>query len=168
MVENKKVTPKPKTASKAAPKAATKTASGPRAKASMQTEKKDDKAGLKGIVDDLKIDKKINKENVKMTENTKTTDKLRTEVVTDLEEMQKLMKGAVDGITENVEKVHLKLASLPADYIGQIKPLESVSKDVQEIQEKTLGHAYTLIKVINSTFNDITKDIFSKTNKNMP
>ena len=138
------------------------------AKAAPKATKKDEKVGLKGIIDDLKVDKKINVENEKMTENTKTTDKIRAEVVADLEEMQTLMKGAVAGVTENVEKVHKKLVSLPADYIGQIKPLESVSKDVQEIQEKTLGHAYDLIKVINSTFNDITKDILSKTNKNLP
>jgi len=145
---------------KTAPKATAKPAPKPAAK-------KDPKVGLKGILDDLKTEVKIDMENEKMTESTKKTEEIKKEVFTDLEEMQSLMKGAVEGITQNVEKVHKKLVSLPADYIGQITPLGNVAKDVQDIQEKTLGHAYNLIKVINSTFNDITKDIITKTNKNM-
>jgi hypothetical protein len=147
---------KPEPAPKAVPRSTPKTT---------KTEKK---VGLKGIVNDLKVEGTNTKENVKMAENTKTTDKIKSDVFADLEEMQQLMKDAAEGVTANVEKVHQKLVSLPASYLGQIKPLEKVSKDVQEIQEKTLGQAYDLIRTINTTFNDLTRDIITKTNKNLP
>jgi hypothetical protein len=164
-----KATPKPapKAAAKAAPKAAAKVEPKAAAKPAPKAATKEQKVGLKGIVDDLKTEEKIYTENEKMSESTKKTDQVKKEVFTDLEEMLSLMKGAVEGVTLNVEKVHKKLVSLPADYLGQITPLGNVAKDVQDIQEKTLGHAYNLIKVINSTFNDITKDVITKTNKNM-
>jgi prophage DNA circulation protein len=102
-----------------------------------------------------------------MTEHTKKTQQIRSEVIADLEEMQQLVTGTVNDVTQNVKTVHQKIASLPADYVGQIKPLENVSKDVQKVQEKTLGYAYDLIKVINTTFNGISKDIITKTNRNI-
>ncbi len=152
------------TAAKAKPGTARKTA--PRS--TPKTTKTEKKVGLTEIVNDLKVEGTNTKENVKMAETTKTTDQIKSEVFADLEEMQQLMRDAAEGVTTNVEKVHQKLVSLPASYLGQIKPLENVSKDVQEIQEKTLGQAYDLIRTINTTFNDLTRDIITKTNKNLP
>jgi len=77
------------------------------------------------------------------------------------------MTGTVDNVTQNLKKAHQKIVCLPTDYIAQIKPLENVSKDVQAVQKKTVGHAYDLFRVITNTFNGMSKDIITKTNRNL-
>ena len=128
---------------------------------------KKEKSGSKVITSDLKPEKSNKKEKKEMATEKKTEKKtkgkgLKSDVIADLKEVQLVVKEAVDGAADNVERVHQKLVSLPPKYLGKIEQFENVSKDIQDIQEKTLGHVYDLVKIINDKFSDITEDFLTK------
>jgi hypothetical protein len=148
-----------------------------KSKEKKQSRNEGEKPGLKQIVGDLRNKENIKKEEKKMTSEKKTTEKkkkkksrtneLTSDVISDLQEMQNVVRDAVDDAAENVEKVHQKIISLPPKYLGKIERFEDLSSDIQEVQEKTLGHVYDLIKTINNKFNDIAVDVLKRSEKRL-
>lgn len=103
----------------------------------------------------------------KMKTETKRTNKIdhskmKKAIISDAKIVQKLIKENVDNVSEDIERVHQKVVSLPIEYIGKIKRMEKISKDVQEIQENTIGHVYDLVRIVNAKVNDVATNILKK------
>ena len=127
-----------------------------------QPEKKQSKIQPNEVSIDLKNKDFNNQKEKKMTTEKTKANALRSDVIADLKDVQKVVKDAVNVAAQNVEKIHKKFISLPPKYFGKIERFEKISKDIKEVQEKTIGHVYDLIKIINDKFNDIAEDILTK------
>ena len=95
----------------------------------------------------------------------KTADKdevFKDEVVSDLEELQSVVKDAIDKGAKSIEDVHQMVAKLPLKYLEKIQAVETPAKNAIEIQERTIGHVYDLIRSINSRIDDIAKDVLKR------
>ena len=108
-----------------------------------------------------------------MTTEKKTTEKKTTdaaedkkglsyEIITDLEELQKLIKAAIDKGATNVEEVHMAIAKLPLSYLKKISKIKSLTEKAGTKVEKTIGYTYNLIRTINEKSSDITLKILGK------
>ncbi len=108
-----------------------------------------------------KTTKKMNKEE-KMAEEKQNKENLKKEVVADLTEIQKVVKDAIDKGATNVEQVHQSIAKMPLKYLEKIERIESAAKKVGDIQEKTIGYVYDLIRRVNGKVDGIAKDMLQK------
>ena len=97
------------------------------------------------------------KKNSKIDRN-----KMKKAIISDAKVVQKLIKETVDNVSEDIERVHQKVISLPVEYFGKIKRIEKIFKDVQEIQENAIGHVYDLVRIVNSKVNDVATNILKK------
>ena len=105
--------------------------------------------------------KEIKKEE-KMAEEKQNKENLKEEVVADLTEIQKVVKDAIDKGAANVEQVHLSIAKMPLKYLEKIERIESAAKKAGDIQEKTIGYVYDLIRRVNGKVDGIAKDMLQK------
>ena len=55
----------------------------------------------------------------------------------------------VNEVTTTVENVHRSIAELPLTFLGSIKPLEEPVKEVREVQARSIGAIYGLIRRVN-------------------
>jgi hypothetical protein len=111
---------------------------------------------------------KKTKETKTDEKKTKTEEKktgLGYEIITDLEELQKIIKKSIDKGASNVEEVHQAIAKLPLTYIEKISRVKSLSKGAGDFQEKTIGNTYNLIRSINEKASDIALKILGKSRK---
>ncbi|MBW2368985.1 MAG: hypothetical protein JRH15_13980 [Deltaproteobacteria bacterium] len=97
-------------------------------------------------------------------ENKKKNGALAKDVVADIKEIQKIVKNAIDNGAKSFEDVHQAIAKLPLDYLGKIEKIEDTASKVKDLQAKTIGHVYDLIKDVNDRAYDITKDMLEKVN----
>ena len=102
------------------------------------------------------------KKEEKMAEEKQNKENLKEEVVADLTEIQKVVKDAIDKGAANVEQVHLSIAKMPLKYLEKIERIESAAKKAGDIQEKTIGYVYDLIRRVNGKVDGIAKDMLQK------
>jgi len=100
-----------------------------------------------------------------MTSAAKKEQSLRSEVVTDIKKIEQVVKDAVDQGAQSVEEVHQTIAKMPLKYLEKIEPLESAAKNVKEIQEKTIGHVYDLLRTVTDKVDDVAQDILDRAKK---
>ena len=86
----------------------------------------------------------------------------RNEVITDLKKVEEVVKGAIDQGAKSVEEVHQTVAELPLKYLEKIGPLEGTAKNAKEIQEKTIGHVYKLLRAWTDTVDDVAQDLLDR------
>ncbi len=98
-----------------------------------------------------------------MSKEKQNKEKLTDEVVADLAEIQKVVKDAIDKGAASVEQVHLSIAKMPLKYLERIERIENATKKVGDIQEKTIGYVYDLIRRVNSRVDGIANDLLKKT-----
>ncbi len=99
----------------------------------------------------------------KKTETKQSKEKLTEEVVADLAEIQKVVKQAIEMGATNVEQIHQSIAKMPLKYLEKIERIESAAKKVGDIQEKTIGYVYDLIRRVNNRVDGVAKDLLKKT-----
>ena len=87
---------------------------------------------------------------------------LKTDALADLDELRKLVKKAIDDGATNVEQVHQAIAKMPLKYLEKIELIEDRARDVKEVQEKTIGQVYQLVRTINAKAADFTEEILKK------
>jgi len=100
-----------------------------------------------------------------MTTAKKTSEDLRKEVVADLTEIQKIVKDAIDKGATSAEQVHRSVAQMPLKYLAKIEGAKSAAKDAGDIQDKTIGHVYSLIQQVNDNVYSIASDILKSAGK---
>jgi hypothetical protein len=97
-----------------------------------------------------------------MAEEKQIKENLRKEVVGDLMEIQKVVKDAIDKGATSVEQIHLSIAKMPLKYLEKVEGIESATKKVGYIQEKTIGYVYGLIQRVNDKVEGVAKDMLQK------
>ena len=83
----------------------------------------------------------------------------------DLRKLKDLVQEVVDKGAKSVEEVHLAIAALPLDVLEGIEGLEEPAKSIKEIQQKTIGGVYDIIRKVNTKVSEIASDIISKVEK---
>jgi hypothetical protein len=99
-----------------------------------------------------------------MTTKKQTAEKktLKSEALADLNELHKLVQKAIDEGATNVEQVHQAIAKMPFKYLEKIELIEDRARGVKEIQEKTIGQVYQLLRNVNAKAADFTEEILKK------
>ena len=103
------------------------------------------------------------KKEIKMADEKQNKENLRQNVVADFSEIQKVVKDAIDKGAASVEQVHLSIAKMPLKYLEKIERVESAAKKVGDIQEKTIGYVFDLIRRVNDRADSIAKGMLQKT-----
>ena len=95
----------------------------------------------------------------------KTNKSLKDETIANIREIRNVVKNAIDQGATNVEQVHQTVAKLPLKYLERIEKIEDGAKDVRNVQEKTIGYVYDLIRNVNDKVSDIAKEILDTVDK---
>jgi hypothetical protein len=82
-----------------------------------------------------------------------------------LNEMKDLVQEAIEKGATTVEEVHQAIARMPIDALERIAPGLPLAKTVGDVQKKTIGAMYEMIRVVNKTAGDIASDILAKSGK---
>jgi phage terminase large subunit-like protein len=93
---------------------------------------------------------------------TKQMQTLKSEALTDLKEVRKLVRKAIEDGATNVEQVHQAIAKMPLKYLEKIELIEDKARGVKKVQEKTIGQVYQLLRTINTKAADFTEEILKK------
>ncbi len=95
----------------------------------------------------------------------KTNKSLKDETIANIREIRSVVKNAIDQGATNVEQVHQTVAKLPLKYLERIEKIEDEARDVRNVQEKTIGYVYDLIRNVNDKVSDIAKEILDTVDK---
>jgi hypothetical protein len=79
-----------------------------------------------------------------------------------LRKLKDLVQEMVDKGATSVEEVHKAIAALPLDALESIEGIAEPAKDIKEIQQKTIGGVYDIIRKVNTKVSEIAEDIISK------
>lgn len=87
---------------------------------------------------------------------------IKSEALADLKELRKMVEEAIDSGAKSVEQVHQAIAAMPLKYLEKVEMIESKARGVKEVQEKTIGHMYNLLRTINAKAGDFAEEILKK------
>lgn len=59
------------------------------------------------------------------------------------------VQKAVDDGTDTVEEIHKKVASVPLNLLEQIERFKAAAKDLQKLQDRSIGVVYKVVRDIN-------------------
>jgi len=93
---------------------------------------------------------------------TKQKQTLKSETLADLNDLRQLVKKAIDDGATNVEQVHQAIARMPYKYLEKIELIEDKVREVKDVQEKSIGQVYQLLRNINDKAADFTEEILKK------
>ncbi len=77
-------------------------------------------------------------------------------------EIAKLVEEAVDKGATTAEEIHRSVADLPLTVLERLGVPEQTSKEAKEVQNKTIGAIYELVRDINHNVADLASDIINK------
>lgn len=69
--------------------------------------------------------------------------------------------------SKKAEKWHKDLASWPLKKVARVNRLEPVAADVDAVQTKTIKHAYTILRTVIKSIDDIAEEILTRTQKRL-
>jgi hypothetical protein len=95
----------------------------------------------------------------KQTKKEKKNSDLLQETITDIKEVQKVVKSTIDQGSKSMEQVHKTISKLPLKYLGKIKRIKDQTKIVGAIQKKAIGYFYDMVRTVNNNMFDVSKDI---------
>lgn len=82
-----------------------------------------------------------------------------------LRDLKDLVQEVVDKGATSVEEVHKAIAALPLEVLESISGLEEPAKNVKEIQQKSIGGVYDIIRKVNTKVSELAEDLISKVEK---
>lgn len=82
-----------------------------------------------------------------------------------LRDLKDLVQEVVDKGATSVEEVHKAIAALPLEVLESISGLEEPAKNVKEIQQKSIGGVYDIIRKVNTKAAELAEDIISRVEK---
>ncbi len=80
-------------------------------------------------------------------------------------EMKDLVQQAIDKGATSVEEVHQAIARMPIDVLERIAPGLPLTKAAGDVQAKTIGAMYEMIRVVNKSAAEIAGDLFAASGK---
>jgi len=102
----------------------------------------------------------------KITKRVKVTRaNLNQEIFGDLKELKAVVKKAFDNGTRSAGEICQTVAEKPLNYLGKIEKIAGPVNDVREIQAKTIGHLFDLIRTVTDKVDDIAGEIIKKAEK---
>jgi hypothetical protein len=93
---------------------------------------------------------------------TKQKQTFKSEALADMNDLRQLVQKAIDDGATNVEQVHQAIAKLPYKYLEKIELIEGKVRRVKDVQEKTIGQVYQLVRNINDKSADFAEEILKK------
>ena len=82
-----------------------------------------------------------------------------------LNDMKDLVQQAIDKGATSVEEVHQAIARMPIDVLERIAPGLPLTKTTGDVQEKTIGAMYEMIRVVNRRAAEIAGELFTASAK---
>ncbi|HOC91404.1 MAG TPA: hypothetical protein PKH33_03435 [bacterium] len=82
-----------------------------------------------------------------------------------IRELKDLVQEFVDKGATSVEEIHLSIAKLPLEVLESIEGLEEPAKGIKDIQQKTIGGVYDIIRKVNAKAAEIAEEIIAKVEK---
>ncbi len=83
--------------------------------------------------------------------------------MTKLSELVSLVQETIEKGATTVEEVHRAIMNQPIDIIEKIAPrLESTAESVKEVQNRTIGGVYDIIRTVNKEVGKIAQELLSK------
>jgi len=79
--------------------------------------------------------------------------------------LKDLVQEFVDKGATSVEEVHKAIAALPLEALEGIEGIGESAKGIKEIQQKTIGGVYDIIRSVNNKVAEIAEEIISKVEK---
>lgn len=93
---------------------------------------------------------------------TKQKQTLKSEALADLNDLRQLVQKTIDDGATNVEQVHQAIAKLPYKYLEKIELIEGQVRKVKDVQEKTIGQVYQMLRTINTKAADFAEEMLKK------
>ena len=78
-----------------------------------------------------------------------------------IKEIKDLVQEAIDKGATTVEEVHQTIARMPIDVLERIVPGLPIAKTAGDVQRKTIGAMYEMIRVVNKSAGDIAEDLLA-------
>ena len=72
------------------------------------------------------------------------------------------VQETIDRGSTTVEEVHKAIMNQPLDLIERIPPLEGAARSVREVQNRTVGSVYDIIRTTNRQVGNLARDLLSK------
>jgi hypothetical protein len=82
-------------------------------------------------------------------------------------DVKDMVQEAIDRGAKTVEEVHQAIARMPIDVLERIAPSLPLTKTVADVQKKTIGTMYEMIRVVNRSAGEIAEDLL-KTGEKVP
>lgn len=79
-----------------------------------------------------------------------------------LRKLKDLVQEVVDKGATTVEDVHKAIAALPLDVLESVEGLEETAGSVKEIQQKSIGGVYDIIRRVNDKVAEIAEEIIGR------
>jgi hypothetical protein len=83
-------------------------------------------------------------------------------IMGNLRKLKDLVQELVEKGATSVEEVHKSIAALPLEVLESIEGLEEPAKGIKEIQQKTIGGVYDIIRQVNTKVAEIAEEIINK------
>ena len=95
----------------------------------------------------------------KQTKKAKKDSDLLQETITDIKEVQQVVKSTIDQGSKSMEQVHQVLLKLPLKYLGKINKIKARAKSVGDIQKKAIGYFYDMVRSANDNVFEVSNDV---------
>ncbi|MBF0227331.1 MAG: hypothetical protein HQK76_17945 [Desulfobacterales bacterium] len=82
-----------------------------------------------------------------------------------LRELKDLIQEAIDNGATTVEQIHKDIANKPFEVLERINISGEKIQKIQELQDKTIGNVYELIRTLNQKIGEIASDLLAKIEK---
>jgi nitrate/TMAO reductase-like tetraheme cytochrome c subunit len=79
-----------------------------------------------------------------------------------LKGLAELVQDAIDKGATSVEEVHKAVLNQPLDVLEKVGPLEKPVQAVREIQNRTIGSVYDVIRKVNEEVATLAKEMLSR------
>jgi len=82
-----------------------------------------------------------------------------------LKEVKDLVQEAIDKGATTVEEVHQAIARMPIDVLELVSPGLPLAKTVADVQKKTIGSIYEVIRSLNKSAGEIAEGLLKSRGK---
>ena len=75
--------------------------------------------------------------------------------------LRTLVHDAVDKGADSVEEIHKSIANLPLRILEEAGILESTAKDLEKIQDRSIGAVYDVIRSVNDQVEKLAREVLA-------
>ncbi len=83
-------------------------------------------------------------------------------------DVRKLVHEAVEKGANSVEEIHKSIAALPLRILEEAGVMESTAKDLEKIQDRSIGAVYDVIRSVNDEVEKLAGEVLAAGRKAKP